>query len=248
MNATDLQTFVAVAECRSFSRAAERLHLTQPAITKRIKALESNLAIPLFDRVRKRVDLTEGGRLLLPRAKRLLAEMEDTRRMLENLNEQVSGILNLATSHHIGLHRLAPVLKSFSVRYPEVLLDIRFEDSEAAHDLLRRGHSELAVVTLDPEGTVDLDYLPLWDDPLSFIVARDHPLAGSSPLTLAELAQYPAILPSCRGSLPIPDASWLSCSRSGKLLSARLCPPITWKPSACSRARGLAGACCRDRW
>ncbi len=195
MDATELETFLAVADNRSFSRAAERLHLTQPAVSKRIQALEADLAARLFDRVGKRVDLTQSGRLLLPRARSLLAEIADTRRLLKNLNEQVAGSLHLATSHHVGLHRLAPVLKAFSDRYEDVQLDIRFEDSEAAHDLVRRGESELAVVTLDPEGPAELCYQPLWDDPLCFIVARDHPLARGSRQTLSELARYPAILP-----------------------------------------------------
>lgn len=195
MDDTDLDTFIAVAEASSFSRAAERLNLTQPAVTKRIQRLEDSLGTRLFDRIGKRVELTEGGRLLLPRARGLRADMADTRRLLENLSESVSGALDLATSHHVGLHRLAPVLKTFSDRYPEVRLDIRFEDSEAAHDLVRRGDSELAVVTLDPKGPADLAYETLWDDPLTFMVARDHPLAASPKLTLEALARYPAILP-----------------------------------------------------
>ncbi|MEM8767337.1 MAG: LysR family transcriptional regulator [Pseudomonadota bacterium] len=195
MNISDLETFVAVAEQGSFSRAAEQLHLTQPAVTKRIQALEGSLDTVLFDRVGKQVALTHAGRLLEPRAKNLLAEVVDTRRVLANLNAAVGGTLKLATSHHVGLHRLAPVLKAFNDRYDSVQLDIRFEDSEAAHDLVRRGESELAVVTLDPEGPDGLDYLTLWDDPLSFIVARDHELADAGPLTLATLAQYPTILP-----------------------------------------------------
>lgn len=195
MNGSDLETFLAVAETGSFSLAAARLHLTQPAVSKRIQALESALATPLFDRVGKQVDLTHGGRLLLPRARSLLAAMADTERLLRNLNERISGSLHLATSHHVGLHRLAPVLKAFSDTYREVRLDIRFEDSEAAHELIRRGESELAVVTLDPNGPAELNYLELWDDPLCFIVAADHPLAGRGAVTLAELARHPAILP-----------------------------------------------------
>ena len=195
MDSIDLETFLAVVDDRSFSRAAERLHLTQPAVTKRIKRLEESLAPPLFDRIGRRVEMTQGGRLLEPRARTLLAEIADTRRLLENLRDAVSGSLHLATSHHVGLHRLAPVLKAFSDRYTDVQLDIRFEDSEAAHDLVRRGDSELAVVTLDPQGSEDLEYLPLWDDPLTFIVARDHPLAGRDQLSLEELAGFPAILP-----------------------------------------------------
>jgi DNA-binding transcriptional LysR family regulator len=195
MDFSDLETFLAVAESSSFSRAGERLHLTQPAITKRIQALETSLDSRLFDRIGKQVALTHAGRLLLPRARTLLAGLADTRKLLHNLNDQVSGSLKLATSHHVGLHRLAPVLKAFSDGYEEVQLDIRFEDSEAAHELIRRGDSELAVVTLDPQGSTTLDYLPLWDDPLCFIVADDHPLAAAGQVALGELAGYPVILP-----------------------------------------------------
>jgi DNA-binding transcriptional LysR family regulator len=195
MDYTDLRTFLSVAECGSFSRAAEQLHLTQPAVTKRIQALEADLDVRLLDRIGRQVELTHAGRLLLPRARSLLSELSDTEKLLKNLSASISGPLRLATSHHVGLHRLAPVLKTFADRYDQVDLDIRFEDSEAAHDLIRRGDSELAVVTLDPVGPADLDYLPLWDDPLCFIVSGDHPLAVSGRLTLEELSRHPAILP-----------------------------------------------------
>ena len=200
MDFSELEAFVAVAELRSFSKAGERLHLTQPAVTKRIKTLEASLATRLFDRLGKQVDLTHGGQLLMPRAGDLLAAKADTERLLRNLNEQISGSLRLATSHHVGLHRLAPVMKAFSDDFIDVQLDIRFEDSEAAHELVRRGESELAVVTLDPAGEADLNYAPLWDDPLCFLVAADHPLArtqadSAPPISLPELARFPAILP-----------------------------------------------------
>jgi DNA-binding transcriptional LysR family regulator len=121
--------------------------------------------------------------------------MNDTQRLLQNLNERITGSLQLATSHHVGLHRLAPILKAYSSSYDDVQLDIRFEDSEAAHELVRRGDSELAVVTLNPEGDPALSFQPLWDDPLCFIVAADHPLTRAGAVTLAELTRYPAVLP-----------------------------------------------------
>jgi len=195
MRFEDLEAFLAVTACGSFSAAAEELHLTQPAITRRIQQLESRLNTKLFDRVGKRVHLTDAGRLLEPRARDLLSGLADARRALGNLDAEVTGSLKLATSHHIGLHRLAPVLKGFSRRYPAVALDIRFEDSEAAHELIRRAESELAVVTLDPQGESALTTIPLWRDELCFVVAPDHPLAGAARLELTELSAYPAILP-----------------------------------------------------
>ena len=195
MNWTELDTFVTVAGCLSFSKAAAKLQLTQPAVSKRIQTLEAQLGTSLFDRHGRRVYLTDAGRLLQPRAETMLQNLADTERLLQNLNKRIEGVLRLATSHHVGLHRLAPVLKSFTGGHVAVKLDIRFEDSEAAHDLVRRADSELAVVTLDPKGDSELDYHPLWDDPLCFVVSKDHPLAQNQLTSLQTLAGEPVILP-----------------------------------------------------
>lgn len=80
--------------------------MTQPAISKRIAGLEQQLDVRLFDRLGREVTLTEAGRALLPRAYQILNVLDDTRRALTNLTGEVSGRLTLATSHHIGLHRL----------------------------------------------------------------------------------------------------------------------------------------------
>ena len=195
MNLQDLEAFLAVAEAASFSRAAQQLHITQPAVTKRIQALEARLETRLFDRVGKRVHLTGAGRLLQPRAEALLRGLKDTERELRDLGRAVAGELRLATSHHVGLHRLAPCLRTFSRRYPEVQLDIRFEDSEDAHEMTRRGDTELAVVTLNPAGDPELRCEPLWDDPLGFVVAADHPLARRGRISMAALAAARPVLP-----------------------------------------------------
>ncbi|MFM7121944.1 MAG: LysR family transcriptional regulator [Gammaproteobacteria bacterium] len=195
LNLHDLQAFVAVAETGSFSRAAQRLHLTQPAISRRVQALETTVRTRLFDRVGKQVYLTDAGQLLLPRASRLLQDAEDSRRLLETLDDGVAGVLGLVTSHHVGLHRLPPVLRTFTRQYPDVQLDIRFEDSEAAHQLIRRAESEIAVVTLDPAGPEDLRSEPLWHDPLCVTVAADHPLTRAGIADFVDLAAERPVLP-----------------------------------------------------
>ena len=172
----ELKAFLAVADAGSFSRAAEQLHLTQPAVSKRIQSLETSLATRLFDRVGRRIFLTDAGKTLEPRARQLLAQLDDTEKLLKNLDRRVDGRLSVATSHHVGLHRLAPVLQRFSRAHPEVQLDIEFVDSEAAHTLVRNAETELAVVTLDPDGPAELAYRPLWTDVLVFIASADHPL------------------------------------------------------------------------
>ncbi len=195
MEWNELRAFLAVADTGSFSRAAEGLHVTQPAVTKRIQALEAGLAVKLFDRVGKQVHLTQAGAVLRPRAQGLLASLADAEVELRNLNERVDGQLAMATSHHVGLHRLAPVLKSFSQRHPSAELNIEFVDSEAAHDLVRGGGTELAVVTLAPARAPPLSHERLWRDPLAFVAAADHPLYSERRIALARLAQFPAILP-----------------------------------------------------
>jgi DNA-binding transcriptional LysR family regulator len=196
MDVASLQAFVAVTEQGSFSHAAEALFLTQPAVSKRVSALEAELETRLFDRIGRTVQLTEAGRLLLPRARRILRELEDSRRAIAGLSGEVAGVLAVGTSHHIGLHHLPPVLRSFTAEHGAVELDLRFMDSEAACRAVEQGELELAVVTLPPQASARLETLSLWPDPLHLAAAVDHPLADRPLLTLADLSAWPAILPA----------------------------------------------------
>lgn len=196
MNLDDLEAFAEVAEQGSFSRAAANLFRTQPAVSKRVAALERQLGTRLFDRIGHTVQLTEAGRALLPRARDLLVRAEDSRRAVSNLSGRVGGVLRIGTSHHVGLHRLPPTLRAFNREYPEVELDIRFMDSEAACQAAERGELEVAIVTLPLEPSPALALTPVWNDPLALVVAVDHPLATRRRLRLEDLADYTAILPA----------------------------------------------------
>ena len=195
MDLATLNAFIAIAELGSFSEAAERLHLTQPAVSKRIASLEQQLNVRLFDRLGREVSLTEAGRALLPRAYQILNVLDDTRRALTNLNGEISGCLTLATSHHIGLHRLPPLLRAFTRAHPQVALDIQFLDSEVAYEEVLHGRAELAVITLAPETREPVHAVAVWDDPLDFVAAPEHPLARSQVISLADVAHHPAVFP-----------------------------------------------------
>jgi DNA-binding transcriptional LysR family regulator len=195
MDLATLNAFIAIAELGSFSEAAERLHLTQPAVSKRIASLEQQLSVRLFDRLGREVSLTEAGRALLPRAYQILNVLDDTRRALTNLNGEISGRLTLATSHHIGLHRLPPLLRAFTRAHPQVALDIQFLDSEVAYEEVLHGRAELAVITLAPETREPVHAVAVWDDPLDFVAAPEHPLARSKAISLADVAHHPAVFP-----------------------------------------------------
>lgn len=196
MQINALQAFVAVADSGSFSRAATDLFLSQPAVSKRVGALEQELGISLFDRVGHSIYLTEAGRDLLPRARRLLLELADIKRHLSNLSGEIAGTVSMATSHHIGLHRLPGVLQSFTAQHAQVRLDIRFMDSEAACDEVAKGHLELGIVTLPPAAPAELEVRPVWQDPLDVVVGRRHPLAGRQKISIQDLLQHVAVLPS----------------------------------------------------
>lgn len=195
MDIATLNAFIAIAELGSFSEAAERLHLTQPAVSKRIASLEQQLNVRLFDRLGREVSLTEAGRALLPRAYQILNVLDDTRRALTNLNGEISGRLTLATSHHIGLHRLPPLLRAFTRAHPQVALDIQFLDSEVAYEEVLHGRAELAVITLAPETREPVHAVAVWDDPLDFVAAPEHPLARNGAISLADVAHHPAVFP-----------------------------------------------------
>jgi DNA-binding transcriptional LysR family regulator len=141
------------------------------------------------------LQLTNAGRALLPRARHILNEVSDAERELRSLAGEVRGSLRIATSHHVGLHHLPPVLKEYSSRYPDVTLDINFVDSEQAYEALMAGEYELAVVTLALKEYPSLEAHIIWPDPCVVVAAPDHPLAQMPALDLDALARYPAILP-----------------------------------------------------
>lgn len=198
MDTLALKTFVDIAHTGSFSASAERLHISQPAVSKRIAALEQQVGHKLLDRVGRRVMLTEAGHNLLPHAQQVLMTLDDATRSLSRLHNNVSGRLSIGTSHHIGLHRLPPVLRQFTQQFADVDLDIHFMDSEQACEAVLDGALEMAVVTLPPDPDPRLTTQLLWPDPLDVIVGPAHPLAGRSEVKLTTLARYPAVLPDAQ--------------------------------------------------
>lgn len=203
MDFPSLKAFVAVAECRSFSHAAERLFMTQPAVSKRVAALEEDLGIALFDRLGRNIQLTEAGEKFLVSARRILDDITVSREEVHSLSASVSGRLRLATSHHIGIHRLPPILKAFTQAHKDVELDLLFMDSELACEEVARGNIELAVVTLPDQVPGVLCTQLVWPDPLSLVCAKDHPLANQvtkGPISASQLVAHNAVLPA-RGTV-----------------------------------------------
>ncbi len=195
MDTDSLKVFITVAEQHSFTQAGKLLYLTQPAISKRIAQLEEQLGLALFDRIGRQILLTDAGKTLLPRARAILNDVNDLKRAIDSLSNKISGTLALGTSHHIGLHRLPPYLRHFHQKFPKVKLNIKFMESEEIYELVIQGKLELGIVTLPAQADAHLHTQALWLDSLSFMVSKDHALNTGRSITLAELLDYPAILP-----------------------------------------------------
>ena len=203
MDIAALKALIAVAETGSFSRAAEQLFMTQPAISKRIATLESELDVQLIDRLGRNTRLTEAGETLLVSARRIVADIANSREQVRSLQHEVGGRLRLATSHHIGIHRLPPILKAYTQACPAVDLDLLFMDSEQACDQVADGSIELAIVTLPANPPENIETQLVWNDPLVIVCAPEHPLISASSsgkkkksVSPDQLSKHPAVLPA----------------------------------------------------
>ena len=195
MQIAQLKAFIAIAEAGLFSEAAERLFITQPAISKRIASLEEYYGTQLIDRSSKRARLTEAGTLLLPRARQILTNLTESKQFIADMHNKVSGQLSIATSHHIGLRRLPDHLRSYKANHPEVRLDFHFMDSEEACKNVADGSIEMGIVTLPLRTDPALKTSHLWEDKLLVCCSVTHDLASKTITDPGQLCEYDAILP-----------------------------------------------------
>ncbi|MEM7366773.1 MAG: LysR family transcriptional regulator [Pseudomonadota bacterium] len=199
LDTTTMLAFVNIVDEGSFSAAADQLHLSQPAISKRIAVLERQLDCQVFDRVNRTVVLTDAGRILYERAKAILRDLDDVTRIIEDLGRHPTGQLHLATTHHIGQWRLAAPLKLFQQRYTNVSLDLNFLDSDIAYQQVLSNELDLALVTFMPADLPsELAHQAVWHDPLVIVCAHQHPLAkhvAEGPVSTDRLLSFDAVLP-----------------------------------------------------
>lgn len=195
MDTAQLEAFATVAELQSFSKAAERLHLTQSAVSKRVATLEKDLDVMLFERFGQRIQLSQAGKILLIDAKAILDKVREMQQNSDMSRRIISGKLRIATSHHIGLYRLPSILQDFVKQYPNVQLDMHFTDSEIAYDEVSQGLFDLAIATLPQNPASMITTTSLWHDELVIMFANNHAMNAFDELNAEILADYPAILP-----------------------------------------------------
>ena len=193
MNLNHLAAFLAVAEESSVSRGAERLHVSQPAVSKQLRELERSLGVALFYRLSTGVRLTDAGELLLGYARDLFALETQAEHALKDLRELRRGTLTVGASTTIGNYLLPRVCAAFSALFPGVALRLEINNTATTHRLLLENAVDLALT----EGFVEepnLSSEPFYEDELLAIAGAGHPLAGAADLHLARLVQSPFVL------------------------------------------------------
>ena len=200
MDINNLIAFIEVAEKQSFSRSAESLQLTQPAVSKRIAALESELSSRLFDRIGRSVHLTEAGRVLLPSALQISSELTRIEDVICNLGKEVSGKLSIGTAEHVGAHHLAPMLKQFRESYPDVDVDVHSASTNETLSNVENGILDIALCSSDGKSVntkqhVRLCDMEVWSENLLLVASKDHPITRSQYESMECLAEHPSILP-----------------------------------------------------
>jgi DNA-binding transcriptional LysR family regulator len=188
MTFRQLECFLTVAHERSFSRAAQKIHLAQPTLSQHILDLEGELGTSLFLRRARQVSLTEAGRIFEPRAQRVLAAADDARHAVLGLDGLLRGSLLVGAGTTPGIYVLPKVIAAFQARYPAVELSLRIANSRVIEEEIRADRLDVGVVgghVLGPgERCVDAGLV----DGLVLIVAPKHPWARRGRVAARELA------------------------------------------------------------
>jgi len=187
-----LQVFHSVARLLSFTKAAEALHMTQPAVTFQVRQLEEHFNTRLFDRTHNRISLTEAGSRVFQYADRifeLYAEMENS---VREMTGEIRGALTIGASTTVAEYMLPSLLGDFKEKYPDVNIHLKVSNSEGIVSMVENNAIDLGVVEA-PVTNKNLVVEVCKHDNLVAIVPPNHPLASSSTTTFNELLQYPFI-------------------------------------------------------
>lgn len=195
MNLDQLRSFVEVADVANFTRAAERLHLAQPSLSRQISALEHDLGSPLFHRGRNGSRLTAAGEALLPLARRMLADAASVRQELAELAGLQRGRVRLGATPTLSVGLVAEALTAFRDRHPGVDLHLSEQGSRRLLDELAGGELDLALITTTRAASIDrVTVTPLLVEELVVISSAAAPAVTTGPaITLTEVAALPQI-------------------------------------------------------
>lgn len=198
-----LRLVAAIADAGSMTRAAERLHLTQSALSHQLRDIEGRLGTPLFTRLGRRMVLTAAGRRVLESSRRVIADVERTEEDVRRLAGHGDGTIRVCTECNTGYHWLAPLLAAFHRNHPRVDVHIAADATARPVDALLDGSVDLAIL-IDPPADRRFRLRPLFADEMVAIVAKTHPLAKKRWVGAEDLAAQHLLLYTSR-----PEESFL---------------------------------------
>ncbi len=187
-----MKVFCTVAETKSFSKTSEIVHLTQPAVSLQIQALEEYYETKLFDRTSNSISLSPAGEVLYKYAKYILALYAAAEKEIGKITGHTKGSVTIGASTTIGNHILPSLILSFKKTYPKIKIHVYIENTRKIMDLLNTGTIELGLVEGEmSKYKVTLD--PIIQDELFVVVSPQHPWAKRKTISIAELSKEPFI-------------------------------------------------------
>ena len=193
LNFHQLHIFYTVSERGSFSAAAQALHMTQPAVTMQIQALEEYFGTKLFHRSTKKIELTEAGKVLMVYAKRSIELVKETDLAMSRFTHMLQGRLLLGASLTVGEYILPRLLGPFNREYPNIAIQMKvMNTAQILEEMLKH---QLTFGLIEAQvAHPDVHTEPVLSDELKLIVPSGHPLADQAPVTMEEVLRYPFIL------------------------------------------------------
>jgi LysR family transcriptional regulator, cyn operon transcriptional activator len=193
MELRHLRYFTALAECLSFTRAAQRVHVTQSTLSHQIRQLEDEVGRPLFDRVGKRVVLTEAGEVFVAFAAKALREVDQGLGLIREASPPVTGTLRIGATHTFNIRFIPDCVAAFLERFPTVKVVVDELEADGIGEKLM--HEALDVgIAYRPGGTTELWFEPLYHEEMVLVVSDAHPLAQRKRIRMAELHRQRVVL------------------------------------------------------
>jgi len=210
----DLRVFVEVARHGTLTGASPALHLSQPAITRRLQSLERRLGVRLFSRVGRRLQLTDAGIQLAERAQSLLGEVSQIKAIMAAFGAGARGLLSIGASVTACLYLLPPIFRLFRERHPEFPLLVRNDRSARLGDLVQEGRIDVGVASVlaPPEG---IRLIPWQELELALI----RPPGGPERVRLSALAEMPVVLPSAGTLRTLTEAILARCEPAPRVVA-----------------------------
>jgi LysR family cyn operon transcriptional activator len=193
MELRHLRYFVALAEYLSFTKAADRVHVTQSTLSHQIRQLEEEVGQPLFDRIGKKVVTTEAGELFLAFATRALKEVDHGIAMLKPGGDGLTGQVRIGATHTFNIGLIPECVAQFLARHPTVRVRVEELPAEQIGAKLHAGELDIGIA-YRPNDPTDLWFEPLYNEEMVLVVSDAHPLAGRKRIRMVELHQQRLVL------------------------------------------------------